>query len=63
MAFLLPGNPLRAADDETIIVQAGTQRPLVLKARVAAATCTVAEIGGPQAQPSRTAGRMPERLC
>lgn len=50
VAFLLPGNPLRAADDETIIVQAGTQRPLVLKARVGGSDLHVAEVGGPQAQ-------------
>ncbi|WP_035714409.1 flavin monoamine oxidase family protein [Azorhizobium doebereinerae] len=50
IAFLLPGNPLNAAPDETLMVQTTGQRPFRLIARVNGSDVHVAQVGGQLAQ-------------
>ncbi|GGF81530.1 amine oxidase [Azorhizobium oxalatiphilum] len=50
VAFLLPGNPLGAQPDETLLVQGAGARTLVLNARIGGSDLHVMELGGKAAQ-------------
>ncbi len=50
IAFLLPGNPLRAEPDETLHVQTIGQKPFSVSARVGGSDVHVAQVGGQLAQ-------------
>lgn len=50
IAFLLPGNPLKAEADETLHVQTAGQKPLALSARIGGSDVHVAQVGGQLAQ-------------
>ncbi|MGU3495032.1 flavin monoamine oxidase family protein [Xanthobacteraceae bacterium A53D] len=56
IGFLLPGNPLNARPDETVLIQGSGGRHLVLTARIGGSDVHVAEVGGKLGQTLADAG-------